>query len=89
MLAARIGATVRRSVLSPGVHLHSYSAVEDSVLMDGVEVGRNAVVRRAILDKHVRVEPGAQIGVDLEADRERYTVSDGGVVVVGKGVVVS
>ena len=79
------GATVRRSVLSPGVHLHSYAEVEDSILMNGVEVGRNAVVRHAILDKNVRMEPGAQIGVDLEADRERFTVSDGGVVVVGKG----
>jgi glucose-1-phosphate adenylyltransferase len=83
------GATARRSVLSPGVHLHSYSVVEDSVVMDGVEVGRNAVVRRAILDKNVRVEPGAEIGVDPEADRERFTVSAGGIVVVGKGAVVS
>jgi glucose-1-phosphate adenylyltransferase len=82
------GATARRSVLSPGVHLHSYACVDDSVLMQGVDVGRNAVVRRAILDKNVRVEPGAKVGVDLDADRERFTVSDGGVVVVGKGAVV-
>ena len=83
------GATARRSVLSPGAHLHSYATVEDSVVMQGVDVGRNAVVKRAILDKHVRVEPGAQVGVDLDADRERFTVSAGGVVVVGKGAVVS
>jgi glucose-1-phosphate adenylyltransferase len=82
------GATARRSVLSPGVHLHSFAEVEDSVLMPGVDVGRNAVVHRAILDKNVRVEEGARIGVDLEADRERFTVSAGGVVVVGKGEVV-
>jgi glucose-1-phosphate adenylyltransferase len=83
------GATARRSVLSPGAHLHSYSLVEDSVLMQDVDVGRNAVVRRAILDKNVCVEPGAEIGVDADADRERgFTVSDGGVVVVGKGQVV-
>ena len=47
--------------------------------------GEGAVVRRAILDKNVQVPAGAQIGVNLELDRERYTVSDGGVVVVGKG----
>jgi glucose-1-phosphate adenylyltransferase len=82
------GALARRSVLSPGVHLHTCAEVEDSVLMQGVDVGRNAVVRRAILDKNVRVEPGATIGVDEALDRERFTVSAGGVVVVGKGQVV-
>ena len=72
------GATVRRSILSPDVHLHSYSEVEASVLMHGVDVGRNAVVRRAIVDKNVRIEEGAQVGVDAEADRKRFVVSPGG-----------
>jgi glucose-1-phosphate adenylyltransferase len=82
------GAEVRRSVLSPGVRLHSYANVSDSILFPGVDVARSAVVRRTILDKDVCVLEGATIGVDLEADRERFTVSDGGVVVVGKGAVV-
>jgi glucose-1-phosphate adenylyltransferase len=82
------GASARRSVLSPGAHLHSWAEVEDAILMQGVDVGRNAVVRRAIVDKNVRIAEGAQIGVDAEADRERFVVSDGGVVVVGKGAVV-
>ena len=82
------GGVARRSVLSPGVQIHSYSEVEDSILMNGVEVGRSAVVRRAILDKNVRIEPGAEVGVDPEADKRRFAVSDGGVVVVGKGQVV-
>jgi glucose-1-phosphate adenylyltransferase len=82
------GGSVRRSILSPGVHVHSYADVERSVLLHGVEVGRNAIVRNAILDKHVRVAPGAQIGVDLDRDRERFVVSDGGIVAVGKGAVV-
>ena len=54
--------------------------------MPSVKIGDRAVVRRAILDKNVVVDPGAQIGVDLERDRQRFTISEGGVVVVGKGV---
>jgi glucose-1-phosphate adenylyltransferase len=56
--------------------------------MDGVCIGRGALVRNAILDKGVRVEDGTRIGHDLEADRARFTVSPGGVVVVGKNQVV-
>jgi glucose-1-phosphate adenylyltransferase len=78
------GGLVENSVLSPNVRVHSFAHVEGSVLMDGVDVGRHAVVRRAILDKNVVVPEGAEIGVDLEQDRERYTVTRGGVVVIGK-----
>ncbi|HOU92239.1 MAG TPA: glucose-1-phosphate adenylyltransferase [Polyangiaceae bacterium] len=80
------GGVVRRSVLSTGCLIHTRALVEDSVLMDDVEVGREAVVRRAILDKNVRVPPGVHIGVDHEHDRARgFMVSEKGVVVVGKG----
>jgi glucose-1-phosphate adenylyltransferase len=53
--------------------------------MQGVQVGRNAVVRNAILDKDVVVPEGARLGVDIDRDRELYTVSDNGIVVIGKG----
>ncbi len=81
------GAHVRTSVLATGVAVEAGAYVEGSVVMPGVRIGRNAVVRRAILDKNVEIPDGAQIGVDLDRDRELYTVSEGGVVCLGKGVV--
>jgi len=80
------GAHVRHSVIASSVRIEQGAYVEGSVLLDNVWVGRNAVVRRGILDKNVVVAEGAQLGVDLVADAQSYTVSEGGVVAVGKGV---
>ena len=79
------GGHVRTSVIASNVIVDSGSYVEGSVLMPGVRIGRNAVVRHAILDKNVVIPANAQIGVDLEHDRSKYTVSSGGIVVLGKG----
>jgi glucose-1-phosphate adenylyltransferase len=82
------GGEVRGSVLSPGVFVHSYAEIEGSVLMHGVRVGRNAVIRRAIIDKNVVIPPGFTIGVDHEADRARFSVTDNGIVVVPKNEII-
>jgi glucose-1-phosphate adenylyltransferase len=80
------GSTVRESVLSPDVRVHSWASVERSVLLDSVQVGRRAVIRDAILDKNVVVGDGVTLGVDKDEDRARgFAVSDAGVTVVGKG----
>ena len=66
--------------------LGSLGNFEDSVVLDGVQIGRNCRVRRAIIDKNVVVPEGASIGFDREADLARgFSVTDSGITVVGKG----
>ena len=78
------GGTVRNSVLGRSVFVHSYSEVDDSILMDYVEVGRHARIRRAIVDKNVYIPEGDEIGFDLERDRRRFFITDSGIVVIPK-----
>jgi glucose-1-phosphate adenylyltransferase len=79
------GGHVSHSVLSPGVQVHSYATITESVLLDFVEVGRNATIHRAIIDKNVVVPPGVSIGVDRQHDLDRgFMVTDSGITVIGK-----
>ena len=82
------GGQINRTILFPGVRINSYSTVEDSVLFERVDVGRYARVRRAIIDKDVKIMQNVTIGYDLDKDRKRFTVSDKGIVVIPKGTVV-
>jgi glucose-1-phosphate adenylyltransferase len=79
------GGTVERSILGTNTRVNSFAHVEDSILLDGVDIGRHARIRRAIIDKQVHISPGTRIGFDPEEDRARgFTVSEGGVVVIAK-----
>ncbi|WP_312717985.1 glucose-1-phosphate adenylyltransferase [Mobilicoccus sp.] len=83
------GARVEGSVVSPLVRVNSYAQVHDSVLLEAARIGRKAVVEKAILDKNVVLEDGAEVGVDHARDLERgFHVSDDGVVVVPKNTIV-
>lgn len=83
------GGRLVRCVLSPSCRINSFSLVEESILMDGVNVGRHAKIRRAIIDKGVEIPPHARIGYNREEDEARgFHVSEGGVTVVPKGVII-
>lgn len=84
------GGEVYHSIISPGVYVHSWAQVTDSVVMGNTRVGRHSIVSKTILDKDVVVEEGATVGVDLEHDRARgFTVTESGITVVPKGMVVT
>ncbi len=76
------GGLVRNSVIGRNVRVHSGAVVEDSIIFDNCDIGRRARIRRAILDKNVRIPPDTTIGYDLEADRRKYHVTESGIVVV-------
>ncbi|MHB8866050.1 MAG: GlgC family sugar phosphate nucleotidyltransferase, partial [Pirellulaceae bacterium] len=79
------GGRVERSIIGPLVRVNSYACIQDSIVFQGVDIGRHAKVRRAIIDKGVMIPPGVEIGYDLDKDRERgFTVSQGGIVVIAK-----
>ncbi len=79
------GGHVRKSILSPNVRVNSYALVEQSILFSGVDVGRHSHVRKAIIDKDVKIPPNTTIGYDLEADRRRgFQVTEAGIVVIAK-----
>jgi glucose-1-phosphate adenylyltransferase len=79
------GGHVRRSILSPNVRVNSFSVVENSILFDGVDVGRHCRIRRAIIDKDVKIPQNTTIGYNLDHDRQRgFQVTDQGVVVIAK-----
>jgi glucose-1-phosphate adenylyltransferase len=78
------GSEIQRSVLSPGVRVHSFCDIEDSILLPNTVINRHSRIRRAIIDRNVVVPRGAVIGYDLNQDRRRHTVTEGGVVVVSE-----
>jgi len=80
------GGRVDRCVISPNVRINSYADVQESILYEGVKVGRRARIRRAIIDKNVDIPAGVEIGYDPEEDRKRFSVSPKGIVIVPKGM---
>lgn len=82
------GARVQRSIVFNNVFVHSYSTIDECILMQGASIGRGASLRRVICDKDVTIEDGTVIGVDPERDAQRFSLSPGGIVVISKGAMV-
>ena len=80
------GGIVRSSVLSYNVTVQSWSEVDESVVMDDVEVGRFSRIKKAIIDKHNTIPPYTQIGMDPQEDRKKFHVTPRGIVVVPQGL---
>jgi glucose-1-phosphate adenylyltransferase len=78
-------AALRNTIVRREVVVEDGACLEDCVVMDYVRIGRGAHLRRAVVDRHNLVAEGTSIGYDADRDRERFTVSPGGVVVVPKG----
>ena len=76
------GSVVQNSVVGRNIRIHSFGLIEDAIIMNRVEIGRGCRIRRAIIDKNVYIPPGTEIGYDTDRDRERYFVTDTGIVVI-------
>ena len=76
------GASVKKSLLYSNVIVHSYSSVENSVILPDVEIARGSIIKKAVIDKACKIPKNTQIGVNLQEDKKKYTVSEKGVVLV-------
>jgi len=79
------GGIVRSSILSYNVMVRSWAEVDESVIMDGVEIGRNCKIKKAIIDKDNVIPPDTRIGIDPHEDRKNFEVTPRGIVAVRKG----
>lgn len=80
------GGRVQNSVLSPNVRVQDHADVRESIVMENVVIGEHARIRRAIIDKDVIIPPHTEIGYQRDADKQRFTVTESGLVVISKGM---
>ena len=82
------GSTIRKSLLFSNVHVHSYCEVEETVVLPGVVINRNCVIKKAIIDRSCEIPEGMQIGVDHQQDEANgFRISSGGVVLVTRDMI--
>ena len=77
-------AHIENSVLSPNIFVDQYSVIKDSIVLDNVRIGKNCKIKRAIIDKGVKIPDGSEIGYNLKKDSYKGTVTESGIVVIAK-----
>ena len=78
-------ATIKKSVLGFNCFVNENTEIFESVLLGDTKIGKNCIITKTIIDKDVEISDGVQIGINLEDDKKRFTVSDEGIVVIPKG----
>ena len=81
------GSCVSHSVLFQNVFIDDESQIINSVIFDGVKIGKNVKINKCIIDKGVVVPDGEIIGDNIEKDKQRFTVTETGIVVIPQGYV--
>ena len=81
------GSDIRRSMLFSGVRIHSYSTVEDSIVLPNVQIGRNCILKKCIIDKNCVIAEGTQVGIDPVEDRKRFRVSPSGITLISRAMI--
>lgn len=81
------GGLVERSLIGNNVRVNSYASITDSIIMNNCNIGRHSVIKRAIIDKNVIIPEGYEVGINIDEDRKKFTVTDTGIVVIPKNFV--
>jgi glucose-1-phosphate adenylyltransferase len=81
------GASLRKSLLFTGVRVNSFSALEEAVVLPDCHIGRNATLRKVVLDRGVKIPEGLSVGFDPESDARRFRVSEGGVCLITQSMI--
>ena len=81
------GASLRRTLLFTGVRVNSYSHVDEAVIMPYVEIGRNAKLKKVVIDRGVKIPDGMVVGEDPVADAKRFRRTENGVCLITKPMI--
>ena len=81
------GGAVRRSLISTGVRVHSYSVLDEAVILPDVDIGRRSRLSRVVVDRAVRIPDGLVVGEDPALDAKRFRRTDMGICLITQSMI--